>query len=109
MFDGIRAIVLDTNFAVHGVPATVTPPASAPITTRLVWLTTDTAGQPIGADFAREDPRRVACLKRAEVASVPLETMINAPERPGVLATNWRVDGYLGLRADQHRVIVVPV
>ena len=110
MLDSLRALVLTKNFAVHGLPATVTRPApdDVPIATRVIWLTTETTGQPASGDFRRQDPRRIAVLMKAEVPTVPLATRIEAAERPGIPVGRWQVDGYVDMRADQHRVVVIP-
>lgn len=110
MFDGLRALALTTNLAVHGLPAIVTRPApnDAPIPTSVIWLTTDFVDMPQGGEFTRSTPRRVMVLSRTDVPELPLETIVQAPERPGLDPTRWRVTDYAGLRADTHRVLVVP-
>lgn len=106
----VRALVLDLNFSVHGVLATVTRPApdNTPIETVGVWLPPATEGFPTGADFQRREPQRVMALRRDEVPSVPRGTLIAAPEKGGDAVQVWRVDGFERYDADHHRVLVIP-
>jgi len=104
----LRALALDLNFSAiaHGVPAIVTVPDQAPIETRVIWLTTTPEDMPPGAMFTRSDPRRVMALRRDEVASVPVGTVIVAPEKDGDDTEAWVVDGHERQEADHNRVIV---
>ena len=104
----LRTLALDLNMSAHGVDATVTRPApdDDPITTRAILMTTQTEDAPMGAEFTRRDPIRVLVLRRDEVPTVPLGTVIVAPERLGGEPESWVVDGYDLQQADQHRVIV---
>lgn len=110
MFEGLRDLVLATNLALQGVPATITRPApdDAPIDTRILWLDSLFVEAPVGAEFTRQTARRVMVLSRTAVETVPLKTAVQAPERPGLSPVGWVVDGYAGLHADHHRVYVVP-
>lgn len=106
----LRTLALDLNVSAHGVDVTVQlPDASAAIDTRGIWLTTDFAESPIGADWPRHTARRTLVLTRAAVPAIPIGTIVVAPERPGIDPTRWRVDGYDMQRADHHRVTVVPL
>lgn len=107
----LRALTLQLNLQAHGVDVTVTRPApdDTPITTRGIWLTTETQDMPIATDFQRRDPRRVMALSRAAVPTVPRGTEIEAPEKAGDALQTWRVDGLDSLQADHVRVVVIPV
>lgn len=107
----IRSLVLDVNLLAHGVDVTVTRPApdDEPIVTRGIWMTTETEGMPIGSEFPRRDQRRVMALSRAAVATVPLGTLIVAPEKSGNAVRAWRVDGFERQEADHNRVVVIDV
>lgn len=106
---GLRTLVRDLNFDTHGVPATVTrpfPDATA-IETNAIWLTPTTDGFG-GSDLHRQEPRRILCLNRDEVPTVPRGTIVLAPEAFGGATLRWRVEGPDRIDADHTRVIVVP-
>lgn len=107
-FGSLRALALDANFSVHGLPATVTLPSGEVITTRVIWPVPQTEPMPSGAGLSRMEPIRVVALRKDEVPSVPLQTRIVAPEKGGDDDATWVVDGYERFEADHHRVIVVP-
>lgn len=110
----LQELVEDVNFAVHGVPATVTRPFpdETPIETRGIWLTPGlsrpfTEPYPGGAQLQRREPERVIALQRSEVPTVPRGTRIDAAERIGGAVVAWRVDTVEHVDAGQHRVFVV--
>jgi hypothetical protein len=106
----LRAQALDLSFAAHAVPATVTRPApdDDPIETRVLWVTPVTEEAPFaGGRFARREPRRIAALRRDQVATVPVGTAIVAPEKDGDDDMGWRVEGIDRIEADHYRVVVV--
>lgn len=105
----LRALVLDLNFDVHGVDATVTVPDEAAIDVRAVWLPPDTTLVPGGMAFQAADSRKVLAFKRADVPALPRGTRIVAPDRPGGTSQTWVVDGTESLAADHQRVTVLPV
>lgn len=105
----LRALVVETNFSVHGVTVTVTTPdAERSITTLAIWMTTDTQHAPMDAPFPRRDPRRVLALKRSEIAEVPIGTEIEAPARGGDPARTWIVQAYVAQFHDHAQVVVIP-
>lgn len=105
----LRALVLASNLAAHGVPITVIRPApdDDPITTRGIWLTWDTESQQAGMDFQRREQRTVMGLRRLDVPTVPRGTVILAPPKGGDTVQGWRVDGTDMVFADHVRVIVI--
>lgn len=109
-FGATRALVLETNLAVHGVDVVVTRPApeDTPIATRGIWLTPVTEGVPIGGESARREPKRVLALSRAVVPTVPRGTLVQAPPKAGDADVMWRVDGLETLEPDHTRCWVVP-
>lgn len=106
----VRALVLDLNFGVHGVLATVTRPApdNVPIETLGIWLQPVAENFPGGMDFQRREPQRVMALRTDEVPTVPRGTIITAPEKRGDAVQAWRVDGIDRYDADHVRVVVIP-
>lgn len=103
----LRTLVLDTNFSVHGVPIVVTTPGEEPIEAVGIWLAPVTEDVPVGSAWTRRTARRVLAIKRADVASVPIDTRITTVDRPGGTTKVWRVDGLEDAEADHHRVIVI--
>lgn len=94
-----------------GVPATVTRPApnDTPIETTALWVAPIPEGQPIGAEWPRQEPHKVMALPLADVPTVPHGTLIEAPEfRDGPVKT-WRKDGDERREYDHVRVFVVEV
>lgn len=108
----LRALVLSVNQSVHGVPATVTrvaPASTTPITTTVLWpsATPLQEDQPYGLELARKGPRRVMAVPRVDVDSLPMGSLIVAPEQPGGTNVTWRVDGMERVEADTWRAIVM--
>lgn len=103
----LRALALDLNLQLHGVPVTVTMPSEAPIETRGIWLMFDTSLVPGGLEGGRREPIRVLALKRDVVPTVPQRTLITAPEQEGQTAVTWRIDAVDRQYADHVRVTVV--
>lgn len=104
----LRDLVLELNLDTHGVPATVTAPDGASITTRVIWLTPVIDDLPAGKDFDRREPRRMMVISRAAVANVPRGTIVVAPEKLGGDSRNWQIDGVESTEPDNFHVIVVP-
>lgn len=101
-------LVLDVNFDLQGVPATVTLPGQAAIDTRVFLLGKLMEDNPVGKDFERREPRRVIAIKRDVVANVPRGTIIVAPEKPGGTERSWQIDGMQSTERDHYRIIVIP-
>lgn len=102
----IRALVLDLNFAIHGVPATVTVNGT-PTPTRVIWLSDQTQGQ--GGEVERKIGTRFMAIRRDHVPAIPVGSLVTAPPPNSATALNWKVDGYGEQQSDHHRVIVRPV
>ena len=109
-FGAARALVLETNLAVHGFDVVVTRPApeDTPIATRGMWLTSQTEAMPLSTDFQRRDPIRVLALSRLAVPTVPRGTVILAPPKAGDDDQTWRVDGMAQEDPDKWHVTVLP-
>lgn len=103
----IRALVLETNLAEHGVDVIVTPTGADAIATRGIWLTPAPEDSPIGLDFQRREPRRVIALSREAVPTLPRGSYLEAPEQDGGTIRTWRVDGIERDEADHRRVVVI--
>jgi hypothetical protein len=92
---GLRTLTLTRNFSVFGLPAMVTRPAPqhTPITTRGIWVRSETDGLPSGLAAQRRSRRKVIALQVRDVPSVPRGTLIQMAEThaPDILRT-WRVD-----------------
>lgn len=94
-----------------GVAATVRrpPPDEEPIETVVAWpapLPTDVPG---GAEWARQEPKKTMGLSRSEVLTVPIGTIVEAPEVGGGTVKTWRVDGIVSVDPEETRVTVVEV
>lgn len=106
----LRALVLELNADVLGVPVTVTyeDPEIDAITARGIWVTPTTDDYPAGlSGIRRREPRRVLALNVVDFQTVPKGSIIDAAP-PGGSSERWRVDGYDRIEADQIRVTVVP-
>lgn len=104
----LRALVRATNFATHGVSATVTrpQPRDTPVATSLIWLEPDPDLAPAG-EVARMDHRRIAALRRDDLPQVERGTTVRAAELPDGVARDWIVDGVVRVEPDQIRVRLV--
>lgn len=94
-------------FTCFGVPATVTLPSAAPVSTTVVWLA-PVAVMTDGVLHASTEPLRVCALLRSAVPDVPRGTLIAAAETSGGAVANWRVEAVLGRTAEEIRVAVIP-
>lgn len=116
MFGGLRSLVLKTNLAVHGVPATVTRPApnDTPIDTSVIWLTPGlsqptTDAVPSESGLQRREVQRVLAVSLAVVPELPRGTLIEAPEPSSETVRTWMVDGTELADSEQRRVFVTLV
>ena len=107
MADDLRP-PLGPIFAVFGVPATVTRPASAPILTTGIWVPMAAVDSPDGADFGRRETQRVMAFRRDQVASLPKGTLVLAAETAGGDTKRFRVDGTERQDSETHHVYLVP-
>jgi hypothetical protein len=105
----LRALVRATNFATHGVPATVTRPEpnDTPILTRIIWLTPFTEDAFGGMSVQRREARQQVAIRRDAVPTVPRGTIVEAAGPLGGSVGRWRVEGPDRLEADHGRYIVV--
>lgn len=103
----VRDLVVETNFAVHGVDVTVSVEGKDSVETRGIWLTPFQEDVPSGSSFTRREPRLVMALQRLDVAEVPRGTVIEAPEKSGDAPVTWVVDGHDLREAHHNRVIVI--
>lgn len=92
-----------------GVPATVTPPAADPIETTVAWTAPTTEDVPGAMEAQRAEQRRVLTVLRSEVPTIPLRTVIVAPEELDGEDLMWMVDGIDRIEPDHVRVVVVPI
>lgn len=90
-----------------GVDATVTPPGAAAVSTRVIWHAPNTVEVGDG-DLQRREMRRVLTVPASDVAKLPRETLIKAPESKGQTVRDWKVDSSERLDYDHHRAFVVP-
>lgn len=112
-FSALRALALDLNLSAHGVDVMVTPPGQIAVTGRGIWMTPSrrTASDEVHEvhDFTRRDQDRgVMALPRSQFPSVPLGTVVTAPEQQGGTPADWRVDGIERVEADHLRAVLVP-
>lgn len=98
--------------AAFGVPATVTRPApdSTPVQTTGCWVSPlNDESLPMGKEMQRREPRRVFVMaKDATLPTLPMNTLIQAPDELGGTPLLWRVDGRDRVESDCWRAIVVP-
>lgn len=107
LVDLVNDLTFDAEILPLAVPATVTRPSQAAITTVAVWLLRSQPEVPAGAAFQRSAVRRVIALRRSDVPTVPLKTIIVAPERPGLADATWRVDSIEQIEADRYECVVI--
>jgi len=103
----LKSQVREVNFTLHGTPATVTLPEGSPVSTRVIWLTPETAEVPAGG-YQRSEARMLVAIRRDDVPAMPRGTIIASS--PPLLAAPalWQVDAMETIRPDHHRVVVVP-
>jgi hypothetical protein len=101
-------VPLDPLFDAFAVAAVVTPPGGDAVATSGIWVTSTTEDWPTGAELKRRELRRVFALRRDEADSVPLKTLIEAPDYGSTVVRRWRVDGFERVDPDILRVVVVP-
>lgn len=101
-------VPLDPIFGAFAVAAVVTPPGGDAVETTGIWVTPATEDFPPAADVKKREQRRVFSLRRAEISSVPLRTLIEAPDYGSNVVRRWRVDGFDRLESDILRVVVIP-
>jgi hypothetical protein len=89
------------------VPATVTPPGGAPISTKAI-MDPPVMEETPSAEFQRTNARRILSLPREDVATVPRGTLIVAPEMLGEANQTWRVDSIERIEPDHYRVCIIP-
>lgn len=102
-------VPLDPIFDAFAVAAVVTPPGGDAVETTGIWVTSTTEDFPTTQDLKRREQRRVFALRRADVGSVPLKTVIEAPDYGSAVVRRWRVDGFERVESDIVRVVVIPV
>jgi hypothetical protein len=99
---------LDAAFAAFALDATVTPPGEDAIETSGFWVSPLTDDVPGPLEFSRREARRVFVLKRADVPTLPLKTVIEAPLEAGGVVQRWMVDGFDRIeQPDELRPIVI--
>ncbi len=104
----LRELVAEKDAEIFGVPAVVTTPTGAPVTTTVIWMANLLEDQPVGGEISALDPRRVMSLLRSEVSEIPRGTVIVAAES-GDVSRRWQVDKHLPARPGEFRVVVIPV
>lgn len=104
----LRATVREIQFAVHGVPASITVPGGDPVETRIIWLTPVPTDAPEGSTFRREEPRRALAIRRDEVPEIPRGTVIEVTEHNQTTPDAWVVDSVDRVEQEHVRVLVVP-
>lgn len=105
----LRDSTLTRNLSFQGVLVTITPPFEEAFTSTGIWRPSRDEDFPEGDDANRLSPRRSMALPRAAVGSLPLGSIIFAPEKPGGTARDWKVDAYEELEDNTLSVKVVPV
>jgi hypothetical protein len=105
----LRALVLETSFAVHGVDITVKRPApdNDPIDTRGIWLRPlHQEAVPYG-NLHKRDPHRILMIPRSDVPTMREGTLVEAPDEAGV-DRRWRVETHDLTEADYWQLVLLP-
>lgn len=106
---GLRSLVRDLNFSIHGVAATIRrPPPYDAVETTVIWLPHLPQDVPSGASLRREEPFRVMAIRRDAVPVLPTKTKVEVAEHEDDAVTGWIVDGFERIEADHYRAIVIP-
>ena len=105
----LRDSTLTKNLSFQGVPVTITPPFEEAFVSTGIWRPSKDEDLPEGDDANRLSPRRSMALPRAAVGSLPLGSIISAPEKPGDTARQWKVDGFEELEDNTLTIKVIPV
>lgn len=98
---------LAIHFDAFGVPAIVTHPGGAPITTAAIWNGGAGGVFPDGGSLAVTELRRTLSLRKAVVGDVRTGTVVNAPAHAGEAAQDWAFDGIAFEDDEVVRVFVV--
>ncbi len=106
-FSGLRAIVRDRNYSIHGVPANIAPPTGPSKNVTIIWLTPITLTQP-GGEIRRADARRAFGVRTSEISALPRGSVVTAAEAPGEAAAEFLVDSMDHVEHGEYRVTVVP-
>ncbi len=105
----VRALALDVAMSTHGVDAAVTVPDGTAVPSRLIWLSVTDEIMPVGREFQRRDPRRIAAIPLSEsLPDVPRGSLVVAALPGATVARRWFVEGIDRAEADQQRVILKP-
>lgn len=90
-----------------GIAATVIRPSpdDTPIETRIIWLPSTPEDVPPG-QFSRREQAKVIGLRRDDVPTLPVGTLIDASERSGDAVQRWRVTDIDQQDVDHHRAYV---
>lgn len=104
-----REVSLEINLYIHGLVVAVIVGDAEAVETRGIWLTNVTESIPSSTDFARRQPSRVMALSRYEVPTIPIGSIVVAPEYYGADSRAWRVDGLVSKEAQHSRVYLIPV
>ena len=99
---------LQSALDAFGLPATVTVPDGAPVTTTAFWLPSVTVSVPVGAEYQREEQKRRIALPLAGLDAMPRGTVVVVAEYLGATPTSWRVDEAERIDFDHYRATVVP-
>jgi hypothetical protein len=106
-----RALALEINFAINGVPVTIHRqfPDNAPVTTRGIWGLPADELQPYGVDHKRRSPRRVLVLPKLAGSQVQKGSVVLAPEHGSDDVLTWIVDNFeRPIEPETVRVLVIP-
>lgn len=105
-FRSARALVVDTNFEIFGVDATVTVIGCEPVRARAIWLTESNDLLPAGASLQRRDAVPAVAFRRSEIAEVPRGACIVMPAPGETACSSWVVESRLASEAEHVRVVV---
>ena len=108
LVDLVNSITFDSGALSFQVPATVTRPSLAAIVTTGIWRTLTSEELPGGGGFQRNEEQRVMEIRQSAVPTMPVKTVIDAPESPGATVKSWRVDGVELVGANLYRVVLIP-
>lgn len=103
----VRSTALDALYGSLGIPMSVTPVNGSLANVTGIWRTPTPTDLPT-TDLRRRDRHRAISFRRSEVPTLTLGALVTAQEIGADAATNWKVDGFERVTAEQWFATVVP-
>ena len=103
----LRGCAFSAIYGVLGTAMTVTPVGGTAANVTGIWMTPTPTDLPTH-ELRRRDRQRLIAFRRSEVPMLPLGSSVHATEPGASAATDWKVDGFAQMDAEQVRATVVP-